>query len=261
MTTSEKIKAFWDEQGRSLGEKSEATNFDLFGRRREVEAILKYISDNDRIIDIGCGNGFVDFEISAKKNVTLLGIDFSKELVAKAKDRSSRENATRKNSKLSFEVGDVLNLSLDRKFDLAISTACLINLPTYEDQCKAIGNIASTLTDNGHYIMIENTLDGLEKINLWRRRVGHDEIPVRWHNNYFNEKDLIAAVEPYFDVLEINHFSSSYYFLSRVVYPLFTKKPKYNSIFNRIASLIPSIGTHCPTRLYYLKKKISRDSI
>lgn len=253
MNDKDRVKDFWNTQAENYGHDSKATNFDLFGRELEVNTLLKYVTNGIDALDAGCGNGFVDFEIAKKKNVHIKGVDFSSELIKCANERLSGIDALL--GIVDFETKDILVLDEHETYDLAFSTASLINLTSWEDQQIAINNIYQALKPGGHYIMIENTVDGLKKINFLRKLVGLKEIAIRWHNLYFDEKKLIDFLDKRFVVENVEHFSSTYYFLSRIVYPIFADTPRYDSWFNKFAKSLPSIGSMCPTVLYYLRKE------
>lgn len=67
---------------------------------------VRNIDDNDNVLDIGCGNGALDYDIAQKIKGHILGID---------KDRNNIDYAKKhyKCSNLRFVCGDVLQCSLD----------------------------------------------------------------------------------------------------------------------------------------------------
>ena len=62
-----------------------------------------------------------------------------------------------------------------------------------------------------------------------------------------------------FNIIEENHFASTYYLVSRVVNAWIHSKnnsePKYEDEINKMASKLPAEGEFSPMRLYVLKKK------
>ncbi len=75
---------------------------------------IKNINDSDHILDLGCGNGFLSYDIVTNvKNVKLLGIDLNKNYIEFAKKYYKHPN-------LTFIVGNALTDLPDKKFDIII---------------------------------------------------------------------------------------------------------------------------------------------
>lgn len=80
------------------------------------------LEGNERILDIGCGDGKITAKMAArvlKGNV--LGIDSSQDMIDFARNRFSPSQ----HPNLRFELGDAQNLNFNQEFDLVISFACL----------------------------------------------------------------------------------------------------------------------------------------
>ena len=107
---------------------------------------------------------------------------------------------------------------LSGSFDLIYTTRCLINLPSWELQQKAIQNIHKALSPGGIYVMIENFVEGHENFNRVRRQFELSEIPIRQHNYYFERQRLFDFANDMFLVSDEVNISSMYYLVSRVVY-------------------------------------------
>ena len=94
--------------------------------------------------------------------------------------------------------------------------------------------------------MCENSQDGLEKINELRARVGLYEIKPPWHNRYFRESEIIQETLPGLILERLEDYSSTYYFLSRVVNAWLAaqedKEPSYDALVNQLALNLPPIG-------------------
>ena len=61
------------------------------------------INENDRIIDLGCGDGRILFKAVQMKNCKGIGIDINQKLIDECKERVEKENL---NNKLQFFVDD-----------------------------------------------------------------------------------------------------------------------------------------------------------
>lgn len=254
--TTENIKNFWNEQAKEYQQQGKATSPDMIDRELEIENIGKYIKNNTKVLDIGCGNGYSTIKFARRKNIKITGMDYSDEMVKQADIALDKLNSNLK-KRARFQVGDILKMDFKENFDIVITCRCLINLINFNEQKTAIKNIFRALKKDGLYIMCENTLDGQNKINLMRKLVGLSEISMRWHNQYLDEKLLLNFLKKYFQILEINNFGSLYYIASRVFNAKLTpkgKEPDYLSEINKIAAKLPSVGDYGPTKIFLLKK-------
>ncbi len=68
------------------------------------------ISTQDTVLDIGCGNGAMAYDL-AKKAKSVVGIDILKKNIAQAKQKYSRKN-------LKYIHGDAINFDFKTKFDI-----------------------------------------------------------------------------------------------------------------------------------------------
>src|SRR5262249_32114326 len=129
--------------------------------------------------------------------------------------------------RLTFSAGDVRQL---RKrfsagsFDVVITNRCLINLLGEQEQFDALRQISECLRQGGYYIGTENFTGGQEALNSLRRSFGLAEIPVRWHNRYFDESVFLSKARSLFEHVDLINFSSTYYLVTRVVYSALCKR-------------------------------------
>jgi len=88
---------------------------------------------NERILDVGCGNGRVTSEIAARTSSgTVVGVDASEEMIAFAAGHYRRDN-------LRFEVADARRLPFRAQFDLVVSLNALHWIPEQHEALRAIG--------------------------------------------------------------------------------------------------------------------------
>ena len=102
---------------------------------------------------------------------------------------------------ISFKVADAINIGKyfePESFDFILSDRCLINLETSKNQYDAIRQISSLIKPRGYYIAIENFTEGQNNLNEARKKMGLNEIPVRWHNLFFNEVEFVKNVSQLF---------------------------------------------------------------
>lgn len=215
-----------------------ATSQDMNLRELEINAISDHFVDGLKVLDVGCGNGYSTISLAKLYNCQFLGIDISEPMIEAAKTLA--KDIELKGS-VEFRVGNVLDLKMEpRSFDVIITERLLINIPTWEFQMKAIKTLHSLLKDNGMFLMIEATVQGLNRLNAVRQKVGLEPIPhsskQNWWINRFDEKKIEEFLDEFFYIDNIQRFGM-YFFISRVLHPLliYPEKPKFESKINKIA--------------------------
>jgi len=246
---------FWNDRAKYL---QRAGTNDLIAKQLEIEAISNYICDGMKILEVGCGNGLTAVELARRYRVEILGIDFASEMIAAANEAA---RGTEMKGSLQFEVGEVRQLTkLSAKYDLIYTERVLINLPDWSSQRQAIMDITSLLAPHALYVMCENSEDGLQKINDLREMVGLYRVTPPWHNRYLRDSELrkmdIAGVT----LEEVVHYSSTYYFLSRVVNAAVAanqnQEPVYDAYINQLALSLPPLGEFGQGRIWLWRKLI-----
>jgi len=236
---------------------------DLSTRRLEVERLeraLEHMTEKQgscKILEIGCGNGYALSKLSKSLDCTFFGIDANRAMIRIASGRRMKN--------VTVKVDDILSPRLrERDFDVVFSERCLINLETWGMQKRALENIHGILRRNGHYVMLEMFEDGLNELNEARRAVGLDKISPAWHNRYFRKAELEKYMKGKFEnVLRkpsgapYDKFLSSYFFGSRVLYPVLIQgkgEVEYNNKFVEFFSGSPPFGNYSPIQLCVLRK-------
>ncbi|MCD6403097.1 MAG: methyltransferase domain-containing protein [Candidatus Aenigmarchaeota archaeon] len=112
----------------------------LFNRPEKIVVEMAKEIKKGKVLDVGCGNGrnLIPF---AEKNLTCVGLDFSRSMVREAK-RMFRK----KGLKGFFVVGEASSLPFkDKKFSLVVFVRSLHNIPTRKNrvmalkECKRVG--------------------------------------------------------------------------------------------------------------------------
>ncbi|MGA8297607.1 MAG: class I SAM-dependent methyltransferase, partial [Acidimicrobiales bacterium] len=91
-----------------------------------------------RVLDAGCGTGEHAL-LAAAKGASVLGVDASRTAIAKA-----RAKASERNSEVSFEVGDILQMTLARdSFDTVIDCGLfhVFDDPNRERYVAVLGDV------------------------------------------------------------------------------------------------------------------------
>ena len=238
---TEQIRHFWQDRAQSAEVmEHEVTHRDVWQRQLEIEMIKKFVRPPDRVLDIGCGNGFTTKRIAPLVS-DIVGMDYTEGMI----NRALEEAGANEGGALPFKGKDVLALSPGDfgLFDLVLSERCLINLESWDDQQRAISNIASVIKPGGRFIFVEGCKQGRENLNRLRKAVGLDAMPTVWHNIDFDQDETLAYLSQYFTIEEKVHFGV-YDFIARVAHPLIVApgEPQYDCRINEVASLL---ALHC----------------
>ncbi len=230
------IKRHWDDRASDPSlDAAQVTHPDIWQRWLEIELIKTLLPSTARVIDIGCGAGYLAKAIAANVR-EIVGVDYSEGMIKRANEDPAGVPA---NS--HFMVADVLNL--DEKslgnFDAALTVRCLINLPEWETQKVALKNIAKVVKSGGLYIFVEGSQGGRESLNRLRESVGLTAMPKVWHNLDFEREKTLDFLREDF-TLEREFGFGAYDMIARVAHPLLVapESPKYESKINEIAAKI-----------------------
>lgn len=260
MTADPEIKQYWDERAAEAAGRPQATTDDVWLRELEVrtlnEELTPFIAAGGAVLDLGCGDGKTVLRLAAAHpRASFVGVDFSEAMIDSAR-RSLADESDDVRNRVQFQVGDVTDLASSlggRQFDAAMTDRCLINLPTEELQFEAIASIGAHVAGGGRYLAIENFLDGQEAMNEARVALGLAEIPIRWHNRFFDEDRFLQRARQLFAEVEVLDFSSTYYLVTRVAYSAMCaaqgSSPDYEHDLHRIAAAMPACGRFSPIRL------------
>lgn len=248
---------FWNNRA-GLKEVAGTNDFPLKGL--ELNLILDRVPERASVLDVGCGNGETLMQLAREKNCTGVGLDFSEKMIELARATSNRDGIA---DKVHFEMATLPELPANLgQFDYAITERCLINLDSEATQRQAFLKIMSQLKPGGHYLMIESAIEGLERTNELRELLGLERMEPPWHNVFLNESSVENWGTDEFVLEEVVPFTSTYHFLSRVVYARLAadknEELKYDSDINMLSCRLPVIGNFGPVRLWsWRRRKLS----
>lgn len=247
------IRDYWNSRA-SLG-KSAGTQ-DLILKELELRTIAEFVRPGMKILDAGCGNGVAAIELARRFQVDVTGIDYAAEMVKAASQSAATVPLL---GTIQFREGDLTDIrGLPGDFDLIYTERAIINLPDWETQKKAITELTGLLRPGGVYAMLENSQDGLDAINALRQRVGLDPVVAPWHNRYLKDSELQGLSIAGATLEKVIFYSSTYYFLSRVVNAALAaqegKEPAYDSPVNQLALHLPAIGDMGQSRAWVWKR-------
>ena len=146
------------------------------GRWRVVaEAMAKHygLKPGDRILDVGCGKGFLLFEFTqVVRGIEVAGLDISDYAIENAKEEV----------KPFLRVGNAIDLPFeDASFDFVVSLGTLHNLRIF-GLWKALTEIERVGKDGAKYVMVESYRNEQEKANLlyWQLTCESFYSPEEW---------------------------------------------------------------------------------
>lgn len=243
---AQELKRRYDEFATSLDHQTTASDFYL--RELEIDLAADYIRDGMNTLDVGCGLGYAVLQYASRYDITAHGIDYSEKMVAGAR-KLHAEGGHRLLGRVDFRHASVLELPFaDSVFDVVTSSRCLMALLDWKLQKRALVEIHRVLKPGGVLVLMEGTLDGLERLNEMRMKFGLEPIAPdgrdRLFTLKFRESELLTFCRPLYWLERTQRFGM-YYFLSRIVQPLLVapEKPRYdhklNEVAYRVAQLFP----------------------
>ena len=171
--TIDDIRKLYASEAARHGTAGTSTIQDMRTRQMELEAVSSYVRDGQRVLEVGCGNGFIARRLVEQFNIDLDAFDFSPDLIEQAR----QQDLSSARGRVSFSVGDVVTFDRPDTFHLALSVRCVQNLTCWEDQKKALRNIACALKPGGEYVMEECFWTGLNHLNEARAELDLPPIP------------------------------------------------------------------------------------
>jgi ubiquinone/menaquinone biosynthesis C-methylase UbiE len=236
------LKQRYDEIALTLDDNATACDFNL--RALEIKLGSEYVRDGDHLLDVGCGLGVALRHYAAARQIRAAGVDYSANMVESAIRRTREVDPE---LAIDFREASVTELPYgDATFDVVTSHRCLMALLEWQPQQEALLEIHRVLKPGGILVLMEGTLDGLERLNFFRRSFGLDEIDPggrdRLLTRKFRERELLAFLAPHYELVRIQRFGM-YYFLTRIVQPLLVapEAPRYDHDLNRVAATIATL--------------------
>ncbi len=262
MNRNDSIYQYWERMAQQHGTECRATIPDHYLKILELESIYKHLSDNVKILDAGCGNGYSALQIKKRFRCEITAVDFSETMIKTAKSEQALLGI---DDGLRFDLQDILSLGEpDEYYDIAITERSIINLESWEKQRLAIREIWRVLRPNGLYIMAEAFEEPLANLNKVRESLGLSPIQTKWHNIYLSEVRVREYVQDMFDILTVDNYSSTYYLLTRAVSPkigeIEGRATTYTDPINQVAAQLPKTGDFGPQKIIVFKKTSDSDS-
>lgn len=118
------------------------------------------LTNEDLIIDLGCGPGNISEKLSLKwPHTTVIGIDGSKEMILKAKSQKKIKNKKNIFNNLIYVLADIKKIQLSditskNKLTLLVSNSLIHHITHLDDFFNSIINLSTTDTINFHKDLI-----------------------------------------------------------------------------------------------------------
>jgi ubiquinone/menaquinone biosynthesis C-methylase UbiE len=104
----------------------------------------KRVNAGETVLDIGCGNGALTFDVADRGGAQVCGIDLSEQNIASARERYAHPNVT-------YVVGDALTALPGTHFDVVIMSNVLEHLP---GRPEFLRRVQATLTPQRFLIRV-----------------------------------------------------------------------------------------------------------
>lgn len=205
-------------------------------------AMEKWIWPSATVLDIGCGDGASTLRFAARAKFAH-GVDFIQQYAEMARRKAASSEA----GNVEFGQANVMDLAGTRArvgpVDIVTTIRCLINLANWDNQVRALREIAAAVKPGGLYLLSEGWSDGWDGLNRQRGRCGLPPIELVKYNCLINRNRFEEAVQQDFDILHYENFGF-YIFMSRVFQPAYVAPdaPKHTHDINRVAAQLGCVG-------------------
>jgi ubiquinone/menaquinone biosynthesis C-methylase UbiE len=256
------IRDYWTRQAEAHGLDSAASWSDRPVIEMEIRELLGQLVDGDRVLDVGCANGFSTVCFAEQRRIDILGLDYIPEMIDAARTRLASPGLTLRGS-AAFAVGNIMDLgAYAGGFDKLVVVRVLINLGSWERQAAALAECSRALRPGGMLLLSEATVQGWRRLNAFRREWGLPDIPMPPFNTYLDEQAVIAAAEPALELVDVRNFASTYYVGTRVLKPLLAKAAdagvdvaRADAEWNRWFAALPPAGDYGTQKLFIFRRR------
>jgi len=229
------IKETWEKNAAQFKTSHWASWGDIYAIQLEIDNNAQFIKDGDKVLDVGCANGYSAFEQFKKHKIEIHGIDYSEKMIEHALDEKNKNYAK---DPIIFGVGDIRKIDYPSEtFDVVYTTRVLINLSNWEEQVEGIKECIRVAKKGGTIVFSEAFWEPLVLLNALRTLKNLPSLIEHDFNRYIKKSKL----EKYFSenkiAFENLDFTSVYYLGSRFLRELVTQPELYPGYSNPINEL------------------------
>lgn len=258
----DQIRAYWTEQALAHGQSPAASWSDRMVIEMEIQEISRRLDDGDKVLDVGCANGYSTVAFAMRKRIWIRGVDYTPEMIEQARLRL-RSLKDKLIGEVEFDVGDIMALQEpSRAYDKLVVIRVVINLAQWDRQILALRECARVLKPGGVLLLSEATVQGWTRLNEFRKEWGLPDIPMPSFNFYLDQDRVVEATRDVLDLVEIVDFASTYYVGTRVLKPLLAKAEgaalnvaNPDMHWNCWFAQLPAAGDYGTQKLFVLRRK------
>ena len=147
-------------------------------------------SNVKKILEVGCGEGYIIKHLREKFNVNIIGMDISNDIL---------EIARSMNPNLKFFLGDIYKLGFkDDSFDMVLILEVLEHLKYPNRALEEIKRVSK------EYVIVSVPNEPIFRaMNILRLKYLQNWGNTPGHVNNWNKKDFITLLEKHFEILEL----------------------------------------------------------
>ncbi len=253
----DKMLKFWSDRVKLYKHDPRANTNDIWIREIEIEYVDKIIKSYafKTVMDFGCGNGYSTTRLAMlNKNIVFTGVDLNHDMISAAMELPKKENLPN----LKFKQADIIMDNIPEKYDFIYTIRALQNIESLAMQKKIFDKLYDLLNNNAIFLYIESYLDGYQRLNKDRAKMGLTPLPIHEHLTLLTE-DFDIYVSGKMSLIEKQYLSSSYYLITRLLYSYIAKinnEPiDYNHIIHQVAAMVPQTGDYGPQKASLLVRK------
>jgi SAM-dependent methyltransferase len=203
----------WDERARGVDVAASVNIEDVYQRDLELEFACGQLTGNERLLEVGCGNGFN----TTKYRDSVMSIDafdLSGDMITRAK----RDHP---DPKIRYYQASVLDPSAAPAgtYDAVVCIRTLINLADLAAQRASIENLFSWLRPGGLLILIEGFTDGFQALGELRQSLSLPTVVPASINSYCAVTEIQDLLDGGGELVATFH-TGTWDVLTRVVLPL-----------------------------------------
>ena len=252
MTPEDNLSKVWDNYYQKSRKNYILKDDNFF--KLEIQAISNQISNYTNknkkplnILELGSGSGFlasiICSKILKKSTYHYLGVDFSKQAVNKANKRKIKNCTFVQNDFLDFFS------KTNEFFDIIITQRSIMAIMNNKDQKKLLTFIKKHMNQKSVGIFSEVTTQAFKNLQKLRKKLKLSPLVKIWHSHHLDES-VISKIFPHSEIID---YSSTYWLITRVIYPYF-EEPKHNSLIHNFASNLSQEGDYGMVKLFLVKK-------